>query len=572
MIYIRSRGEGCLVKTSVVGCRITGLDNVRRSSTKTSAPSDRRHCSTPMARACRLRLAASDFHFKESGESEVAIANNKSQKSSEGMLQSQRVRWPATRALSGCASRSRSVHAAGWRPGLSTLAIETSCDDTSVALLEIQKDNASTANPRQLRTHVAYHERITANSAAYNGIHPLVALHSHQTSLAGLVADALAQNAGAKPTFVSVTRGPGMRSNLTVGLELAKGLALAWGVPLIGVHHMQAHSLTPRLCSTLESLPELYQGPWESTSLQPSFPYLSVLASGGHTMLVNSAGLTDHQILASTGDIAIGDCLDKAARALLPSDLMKPPYGKALEEFAFPNGASDYKYTAPVNRGEELTRRATKWGWSLGAPLADSKSGEKSSRRMAFSFAGLLTSVQRFMKQKITADGTATAELRNPESIPIEERRDMAREVLRVSFEHLASRILIRLEDTVGCKAKLVTTDAAKDIDTVVISGGVASNRYLRHLLRAMLDARGYAHIKAIIPPPNLCTDNALMIAWAGMEMYTAGYQSTFDITPVRKWSMDSRAEDGGILGAEGWLHHGISLPAVQKSQAITPP
>ncbi|KAM0702312.1 hypothetical protein Q7P35_011222 [Cladosporium inversicolor] len=488
------------------------------------------------------------------------------------MLKGQRVRWPATRALSGCASRIRRVHAAGWRPGLSTLAIETSCDDTSVALLEIQKDSSSTANTHQLRTHLAYHERITANSAAYNGIHPLVALHSHQTSLGGLVADALAQNAGAKPTFVSVTRGPGMRSNLTVGLELAKGLALAWGVPLVGVHHMQAHSLTPRLCSTLESLHDLYQGPWDPTSLQPAFPYLSVLASGGHTMLVNSAGLTDHQILASTGDIAIGDCLDKAARALLPLDLMKPPYGKALEEFAFPNGASDYNYIAPVNRGEELTRRATKWGWSLGVPLADSKSGEKSSRRMAFSFAGLLTSVQRFMRQKINADGTATAELRDHDSISIEERRDMAREVLRVSFEHLVSRILIRLEDTLGRKAKLVSADAAIEIDTVVISGGVASNRYLRHLLRAMLDARGYAHIKAIFPPPSLCTDNALMIAWAGMEMYTAGYQSTFDITPIRKWSMDPRAEDGGVLGAEGWLHHGIPLPAVQKSQAITPP
>ena len=488
------------------------------------------------------------------------------------MLKGQRVRWPTTRALSGCASRTRRVHAAGWRPGLSTLAIETSCDDTSVALLEIQTDNSSTEKPHQLRTHVAYHERITANSAAYNGIHPLVALHSHQTSLGGLVKDALAQNGGARPTFVSVTRGPGMRSNLTVGLELAKGLALAWGVPLVGAHHMQAHSLTPRLCSTLESLPDLYQGPWEPASLQPAFPYLSVLASGGHTMLVNSAGLTDHQILASTGDIAIGDCLDKAARALLPSDLMKPPYGKALEDFAFPNGASDYNYTAPVNRGEELTRRATRWGWSLGVPLADSKSGEKSSRRMAFSFAGLLTSVQRFMRQKITADGTATAELRDADSISIEERRDMAREVLRVSFEHLASRILIRLEDTVGRKAKVISTDDAKDIDTVVISGGVASNRYLRHLLRAMLDARGYAHIKAIFPPPSLCTDNALMIAWAGMEMFTAGYQSTFDITPIRKWSMDPRAEDGGILGADGWLHHGTPLPAVQKSQAITPP
>lgn len=479
--------------------------------------------------------------------------------------------WPI-RALRGCGTRLRHMHSA-WRPGISTLAIETSCDDTSVALLEIQNDDDNTSHGTpSLRTHVAFHERITANSVAYNGIHPLIALHSHQTTLGGLVADAIAKNAGRNPTFVSVTRGPGMRSNLTVGLELAKGLSLAWGVPLLGVHHMQAHALTPRLCATLETLPDLYQGPWTPETLQPSFPYLSVLASGGHTMLVKSAGLNDHQILASTGDIAIGDCLDKAARALLPLDLMKPPYGRALEDFAFPSGASDYNYTAPARRQEELDRRPSKWGWSLGAPLSQSKTGDKSSKRMAFSFSGLLTSVQRFMKFKVGSNGTSTAELREPDSIEIEERRDMAREVLRVSFEHLASRILLYLSDTAKSNSEKPSTESTQQIDTVVVSGGVASNRYLRHLLRAMLDARGYSHIKVAFPPPNLCTDNALMIAWAGMEMYTSGYQTTLDATPIRKWSMDPRAEDGGILGAEGWLHHGVPVPAVQKSQAITQP
>lgn len=465
-------------------------------------------------------------------------------------------RWPIS-SLSGCAARTRQVHTA-WRPGLSTLAIETSCDDTSVALLELHADNTSGADHQRLRTNVVYHERITANNTAYNGIHPLVALHSHQTSLGGLVADALAKNNGAKPTFVSATRGPGMRSNLTVGLSLAKGLALAWGVPLLGVHHMQAHALTPRLCSTLESLPDLYQGPWEPATLQPYFPYLSVLASGGHTMLIKSTGLTDHQILATTNDIAIGDCVDKAARAILPADAMKPPYGKALEDFAFPNGLADYNYTAPATRGEELTRRPTNWDWSLGVPLAER------GRRMAFSFSGLLTSIERLMRQKAQPENLEGA------SISIEERRDLARETLRVSFEHLASRILLYLEDTVGRSAKISALDTVNQIDTVVVSGGVASNRYLRHLLRAMLDARGYSHIKVAFPPPSLCTDNALMIAWAGMEMYTSGYQSNFDITPIRKWSMDQRAEDGGILGAEGWLHNGNVLPAVQKSQAIT--
>ena len=163
------------------------------------AHSTRRHCPRLLhAVGQSAPVCAWPRTFRLRGVEKSKVQQNiTNQKSSKGMLKSQRVRWPATRALGGCASRIRRVHAAGWRPGLSTLAIETSCDDTSVALLEIQKDNSSTEKPHQLRTHVAYHERITANSAAYNGIHPLVALHSHQTSLGGLVKDALAQNAGA---------------------------------------------------------------------------------------------------------------------------------------------------------------------------------------------------------------------------------------------------------------------------------------------------------------------------------------------------------------------------------------
>lgn len=469
---------------------------------------------------------------------------------------SPRATWAYTRSAARRLQQ-RYLHT-GCRPGLSTLAIETSCDDTSVAILEIEKASSSPhSEANSLRTLVPFHERITANNDAYNGIHPLVALQSHQASLATLTQSALQQwspDGSRRPTFVSVTRGPGMRSNLQVGLELAKGLSVAWGVPLLPVHHMQAHALTPRLCATLEDLPSLYQGPWRPESLKPTFPYLSVLASGGHTMLINSTGLTDHQILASTGDIAIGDCLDKAARAILPTEYIKTPYGKAITDFAFPKGEAEFQYAAPTNRRDELASRPTQWGWSLGVPLAESKGQGKTSRRMAFSFAGLLTSVERFMKHTYAQDGSI-AEPRDPATASIEERRDLARETLRVCFEHLVSRILLHLFEP-------KTKNAADPIDTVVVSGGVASSSYLRHVIRAMLDARGFSHIKVLFPPPSLCTDNALMIAWAGIEMYTAGYTSSLDITPIRKWSMDHRAEAGGILGAHGWLKDGIPLPS----------
>lgn len=77
----------------------------------------------------------------------------------------------------------------------------------------------------------------------------------------------------------------------------------------------------------------------------------------------------------------------------------------------------------------------------------------------------------------------------------------------------------------------------------------------MRHLIRAMLDARGYQHIALEFPPIELCTDNALMIAWTGFEMFQAGYRSSLEIQPLRKWSMDSQSEDGGILGVGGWTN-----------------
>lgn len=428
---------------------------------------------------------------------------------------------------------------------LLTLAIETSCDDTSVAIVQKHKDASAT---------LRFHKKVTANTAAYNGIHPVVALESHQSSLALLIQEALTHLPSAtvdsdprrtlyhddtsrvKPDFVSATRGPGMRSNLSVGLDAGKALAVAWNIPVLGVHHMQAHALTPRLVSALNSSP----------AAGPDFPFLSALVSGGHSMLIESTGLTDHKILATTGDIALGDCLDKAARAILPPHLTVPPYGRALEQFAFPAGASDYNYTAPAKRDLELARRTTKWGWGLGAPLAESKNGS-SSRKMVYSFSGLLSSIERFVKYEFDhTTHTISKRLRRPDQLSEGERRDMAREVMRVAFEHLASRIILHL-------SALPRGEAAK-VKSVVVSGGVAANAFLRHVMRAFLDVRGFGHVELCFPPVELCTDNAAMIGWAGIEMWEAGWRSSLEVRPIKTWSMDPRASDGGILGVEGWL------------------
>ena len=281
-----------------------------------------------------------------------------------------------------------------------------------------------------------------------------MSLESHQKNLSALILRALhvLPNTGSpKPDFISVTRGPGMRSSLATGLDTAKGLAIAWQIPLVGVNHMQAHALTSRLISALGGT---------SPNPAPAFPFLSLLISGGHTLLVHSRDLTDHAILATTTDIAIGDCIDKIARLLLGPEVLKQGgdvmYGRHLERFAFPNGSADYNYTAPTTRAEEIARKTTRWGWALIPPLAETRSGSK-SKAMEFTFSGLGSAVKRICEGKEMMDEN--------------ERRELAQESMRLAFEHLASRVGWALRDL---------EKNGSMVETLVVSGGVASNVFLR--------------------------------------------------------------------------------------------
>ena len=452
---------------------------------------------------------------------------------------------------------------------LTTLAIESSCDDTSVAVLEkVHSEKASPSYPGSFYIH--FHEKITANNQGYGGIHPIVSLDSHQSNLAKLVNRALYHLPQSKgqdsdhglgkgrtetlalrkncrevsmartPDFISVTRGPGMRSNLSVGLNFAKGLSVAWQRPLVGVHHMQAHALTPRLVSALRGN--------KQDGIKPDFPFLSLLVSGGHTLLLHSHSLTSHTTLASTTDIAIGDAIDKVARVVIPTNLIgeskSTMFGPIMERFAFPNGSRDYgSYEAPRTRDQEIKRQTTKWGWGFTPPFGATKGGSQNNR-LEYSFSGIPSTAIRAMEQT-KAD------------ISVEERMDMAREAMRVAFEHLASKMIMGLN-----QIKEKSPEEAPEIKTLVVSGGVAANGFLKKVLRSCLDVRGYKHIELVFPPVELCTDNAAMIAWAGMEMFEAGYQTDLECHPLRKWSMDPNAEGGGILGIGGWTEraHGRSF------------
>lgn len=476
------------------------------------------------------------------------------------------------------------------RRSLVTLAIETSCDDTGVAVLRHTPQS----------TDLLFNERISSDNRAFRGIHPLVAVRSHSEALAPLVRRALAalpdaadatdgHGGGGRsgrvavcysedgvrkqvPDFVAVTRGPGMRSNLGIGLDMAKGLAVAWGVPLVGVHHMQAHALTPRLVRALgmsmgeaereteteteTDSKDINSKDSESQRTGPHFPFLSLLVSGGHTQLIHSAGLTDHSLIATTGDIAIGNLLDQTARDILPPDVFEASdhvmYGRLLEAFAFPppdstptsesgseSGASsgsspsssvaaayDDVFTPPASRAAEMTPPSTGYPWTVPLPF-------RQSRKLAFSFSSIYTHVHNI----------ATAEA---SSMDIPERRALAQHTMMAAFTHLAGRLCVALEDR----------PELRSARTLVVAGGVASNKFLMHVLRRTLAVRGFGDMDIVAPPVELCTDNAAMIAWTGMEMFQAGYESELSITSIGRWPMDPEHGEG-ILGVDGWVKRG---------------
>ena len=348
------------------------------------------------------------------------------------------------------------------------LTDDVNSDDTSVAILNREHGKSC---------GLLFHEKVTANNSSFRGIHPIVSLESHQKSLAllidkasqrlpviqaGIPREMFTDRSGIqrkKPDFISVTRGPGSWSCLNTGLDTAKGLAVAWQIPLVGVNHMQAHALTPRLVSMLDD---------PSGEPDPAYPFLSLLVSGGHTLLMNSKTCVEHEILATTTDIAIGDVIDKIARLVLPPRILdaggESMYGQLLERFVFPNGVNDHKYVAPTSRHEEIERRKSRWGWALVPPLAETRSGAK-SKAMEFTFSGLGSAVERICKAK-------------PE-MGDEELSELAKESMRVAFEHLASRTGWALNDVHQSK-NTKSREENTDISTLVISGGVASNAYLK--------------------------------------------------------------------------------------------
>ena len=313
------------------------------------------------------------------------------------------------------------------------LGIETSCDETGVAIYDSERGLLA----HRLHSQVALH-------AEYAGVVPELASRDHAQRTLPLIREVLteARCEASTITAVAYTAGPGLVGALLVGAAIGRSLAYAWGIPAVPIHHMEAHLLAP----LLEADP-------------PAFPFVALLVSGGHTLLVEVLGIAQYRILGETLDDAVGEAFDKVAKLLG----LGYPGGPALERLALQGRPGRFHLPRPMTDRPGLD----------------------------FSFSGLKTAVvTTFHGQDTTA----------------ETRADLAHAFQEAVIETLA----------IKCQRALRETGLTR----LVVAGGVSANQALRRRLDQMAntqDARVY------YPRLEFCSDNGAMIAFAGYLRLAAG-------------------------------------------------
>ena len=314
----------------------------------------------------------------------------------------------------------------GYWGVMRVIGIESSCDETAVAVY----DSGVGLLSHRLFSQVAMHQ-------AYGGVVPELASRDHIRRLLPLLREALADAGSDRGTIdaVAYTAGPGLIGALLVGASFARSLAYAWGKPAVGVHHLEGHLLAPLL-----------------ESEAPAFPFLALLVSGGHTQLVDVAGLGHYRILGETLDDAAGEAFDKTAKMLgLPY-----PGGAALARLAEAGQSGRFVFPRPM----------------LDRPGLD------------FSFSGLKTAALVALRGRALDD---------------ELRADVARGFQEAVVDTLAEKSRRALR--------------ASGHTRLVVAGGVGANRALRERLAAVAAESG---ARLYFPRAEFCTDNGAMIALAG--------------------------------------------------------
>lgn len=330
------------------------------------------------------------------------------------------------------------------------LGIESSCDESGVALYDTDKGLLA----HRLYSQVALH-------AEYGGVVPELASRDHIKKIIPLIKDVLADQSLSVSDLdgIAYTTGPGLIGALLVGACIGRSLALGLGIPALGVHHMEGHLLAPML-----------------ETPKPVFPFVALLVSGGHTLLVEVKALGEYKILGESLDDAAGEAFDKTAKLLG----LGYPGGPLLAALAEQGEADVYQFPRP------MTDRPG----------------------MDFSFSGLKTFTLTTWQQSAQTE---------------QDKANIAR-----AFQDAVVDTLF-----IKCKRALTHTGCKQ----LVIAGGVGANKQLRHKLEMLGETLG---VSVSFPRLEFCTDNGAMIAYAGAMRLLAGEHEPARIQPRPRWSIDA--------------------------------
>jgi len=346
------------------------------------------------------------------------------------------------------------------------LGIETSCDETGIAIYDDgQGDRPEGILAHQLYSQIAVH-------ADYGGVVPELASRDHVRKTIPLI-KAVLEEANLTPQDldgVAYTAGPGLVGALLVGCSIGRSLAYGWDLPAVPVHHMEGHLLAPMLEDDI-----------------PEFPFVALLVSGGHTMLVRVDGIGQYKLLGESVDDAAGEAFDKTAK-LLGLDY---PGGPALSKMAESGVAGRFKLPRPMTDRPGLD----------------------------FSFSGLKTAAGTLVRKECAAvDGEAMNEAE-----------------LKQTHADIAHAFQQAVIDTLAIKCKRALKQ--ENLQRLVIAGGVSANTALREKLAVTTQKLGGS---VFYPRPEFCTDNGAMIAYAGLQRLKAGTHADLTFKANPRWSLDS--------------------------------
>lgn len=345
------------------------------------------------------------------------------------------------------------------------LGIETTCDETAASVVELSYDNRGKILSNEVLSQIAQH-------AAYGGVVPEIAARAHVDVIDRLV-ERSCEAAGVKLNEVdaiAAAAGPGLIGGVMVGLTTAKALSLVTRKPLIAVNHLEGHALTARLTDGI------------------GFPYLLLLASGGHTQLVAVKGVGDYVRIGTTIDDAIGEAFDKVAKLLG----MGYPGGPYVEKAAHRGDPERFSLPRPMH----------------GRATPD------------FSLSGLKTAL------RIEAERLQ----------PLSER----------DIGDLCAGFQAAVVDVVVDRARVALRlfdEIAGHPTALVVAGGVAANQAMRQALTRLAAEAG---LRLIAPPADLCGDNGAMIAWAGIERLRLGMIDDISVPARARWPLDGSRDEIG--------------------------